>query len=506
VGYVDQKVAPKREERLGATIVYGGSGCELKKQFAGGCLKNQRRSFCQGSICQLMPGFYILNSISNAVAIVHGSVGCGGSMNSNTSTIRSRQLQKGAANPPGALWLSTNLTEKDVVNGGEAKLEQAILAADRRYRPEVIFIVSSCVPGVIGDDIDSVAERLQPQVGARILPVHCEGFKTDIMASSYDAIYHSIARNLLEPEAEEQLIIKDELAEAKERIRRSRLVNLFNVTSMTAADEQELTRLLNALELEVQIMPCFTDPEQIKKSVEAALSISTCPTHDDYFAKHLQKKYGIPYILRYMPIGMANTNQWLREVAKFFQQEETAERIIARENQELLAALTPFRETLVGKKVMLSAGEVRSLATALWLKELGMEVVAVRIYHYDEFGAPALDQLLAEDGDLPINVATVHPFETVNLLQRFKPDLYLGHSSDNAWAAKLGIPTLPIYGGSNVYVGYAGAFDIARRLSRKLINPIFNRKVSKNYRQPYHNDWYDQDAFAYILTGGGDAQ
>ena len=507
MSYMDEKIAPKREDRLGTSIVYGGSGCGLKKQFSKGCLQGYSRGFCQGSICQLLPGTSILYSLPDTVVIVHGAVGCGGAGNSQGASLRIEQIRKGNPNPSGLLWISTNLNERDVVSGGEEKLCDAIIEADQRYHPAAIVVLSSCVPGIIGDDIEGVASRMQSRVNAVILAVHCEGFKTKIMATAYDAIYHAIAKNLLNLEDENyrEPIIPDELMEAAEKIRRSRLVNLMNVSSMTLGDEQELTRLLQGLGLKVNLYPVSTHPEQMRYVTEAALSISSCPTHDDYFLQHLKEKYGVPYILRHTPIGISNTNQWLRDIAAFFKVEDVAERIITRENEELNKALAPYRDSLKGRKVIVSAGEMRTFATAVWLQELGMEVVAVRPYHYDQFGEVELDKLMATNPEIPVNVATAQPFEEVNLIEKLKPDLFLGHMYENVWAAKSGIPVLPIFGGvGNTYGGNVGAFDIARRISRILKNPSFNRQLKENVRQPYYRDWYQAEPFQYINTGGND--
>ncbi|MDR2825728.1 MAG: nitrogenase [Deltaproteobacteria bacterium] len=436
---------------------------------------------------------------------MHGALGCGGMGHYNNSNIRARQMLAGDTNPRGSLWLSTNLGERDVVRGGEKKLEEAIRSADMRYRPISIIVVSTCVPGIIGDDIDSIATRLQPEINAIIVPVHCEGFKTKIMATAYDAIYHGMIRNILptgrrrragEDYIKENLVV-DEAAEFAEKQRLSRTVNLMNVSTMSPQDENELKRLLGALDLEANIYPCYAHPLDIVKATQAALSISTCPTHDDYFVKHLQAKYGVPYILKHMPVGINNTSLWLRDIAAFFGEQDKAERFIAREVAELEKALTPLRASLAGKKAMLSAGEVRTLATAVWLQELGLTITAVRPYHYDEFGEVDLQKLVAEK-DLTVNVATVHPFESAHLMADNPPDIYLGHNADTIWAAKQGIAVLPMYGGPNTYVGYQGAFDIARRINMILKNPSFNRNLARHVRQPYNSGWFKAEPFSYI--------
>lgn len=490
--YLRAKVVPKREDRLGTCTAFDGTACGLKERWGGGCgMQELGRPFSQGAICQLIPAAAILNTIPDSIVIVHGAMGCGGVAHNYNASVRSRQMSEGAANPMGTRWLTTNLAERDVVNGGESKLEAAILDADRLYRPAAIFVVSSCVPGVIGDDIDGVADRLAPKVSGVIVPVHCEGFKTKVMATAYDSVYHAVAKHLIEgiEDHDEPLRVVDpELEDALEAIRRGRLVNLMNVSSMGENDEAELTRLLGALGLTVQVLPCFAHPEDMRLATEASLSVSTCPTHDDHFLSFLERGYGIPYLLKHMPIGVANTNEWVRAVAGHLGLEDAAEKLIGTETSALEAALAPLRPALEGRTAIVSAGEVRTLATAELLTELGMKVLAVRPYHFDRFGEVHLEGLIERQGDLEVDVGTAQPFEAVGTIQRTRPDVYLGHVADNVWAAKCGIPTLPIYGGPNTFVGYAGAFDIARRLARVMRNPAFNRRLAGRVRQPYRTD------------------
>ncbi|MFP3154514.1 nitrogenase [Lachnospiraceae bacterium ZAX-1] len=502
MNYIKERVAPRREERLGACIEYGGTVGEIHEQFCGGCMKNKSRSFSQGTICQLLPAIAILTSLQDTVVLVHGAVGCGGVAHLMGSNVRLGQFNSGDKNPKGALWLSTNLTESDVVLGGEEKLKRAIVAADTRYRPDAIIVLSTCIPGITGDDLDGVASELKEQIFATLLPIHCEGFKTKIMATAYDAIFHTFLRNVVDGVDETEFAIYDnEEAVAKEKIRRSRLVNLLNVSSMTGPDQQELTRLLNKLGLKVNMLPCDAHPDAFRFAPFAALSIGVCPTHDDYFMTYLQERFGVPFVSGQMPIGIENTSIWLRQIAEVFGLEEVAERIIKAETEELNKALEPIKRFLAGKTAMLSAGEIRTFSTAVLLQELGMEILAVRPYHYDEFGGIEVKKLEKVNAGIRVNVATAQPFEAVNILKRVDPDIYIGHNSDNIWAAKCGVPILPIYGTNSIYSGYAGAYDIARRLKRHFLNTVFNKKLAKNVRQPYRESWYAQDPFKYIKGG-----
>ncbi|MCX7923543.1 MAG: nitrogenase component 1 [Clostridia bacterium] len=503
--YLENKEPPKREDRLKTCITYGGTICGLSKKSKSCCINDSERGFSQGSICLLLPALGMINSLPDNVVLLHGAIGCGGCSHSQNANARSGgNLRWGKVKD--ALWLSTALNEADVISGGEIKLEKAIIEADRNYRPATITVVAACVPGIIGDDVDGVIERIQPQVSARIIPVHCEGFKTKIWATAYDAVYHGIGRSLLEkPENNKNLNIS-EFEKLEEKYKLSRTVNLLNVSSMGRVDEVELSRLLGALGLETNIFPVFSKPEEMYKVTHAALSISTCPTHDDYLVKFLEEKFQIPYILRHMPIGIENTNKWIRDIAAFFGLEQQAEKLIKEETRELEAALSEFKAFFKGKRVFVSAGEFRALATAYLLAELGFEIVGVRSFHHDEFAETEYEKLeKAVKNDFTINIANVQPFEEVNLLKKLKPDVFLGHWNGNGTASKLGIATHVIYNTGLSYIGYKGVYELARRLYRQLKNPLFNKKLSKNARLPYTEQWYKSEPFKYIKNQGGEA-
>ncbi|HWQ73333.1 MAG TPA: nitrogenase component 1 [Desulfitobacteriaceae bacterium] len=503
MNYLDNKEPPKREDRLKTCISYAGTVCGLAKESKNCCLNDGERSFSQGSICLLLPGLAMINSLPDNVTILHGAIGCGSCAHSQNANVRAGgNVRWGQVKD--ALWLSTALNEADVIGGGEVKLEKAIIEAETKYRPATITIVAGCVPGIIGDDIDGIVQKVQPLVNARLIPVHCEGFKTKIWATAYDAVYHGIGRTLLEEPETENKLIYDESEEIKEKVRLSRTVNLMNVSSMGRADELELTRILQALGLEVNIFPVFARPEEMYKVTQAALSVGTCPTHDDYFLKHLEEKFGIPYLLKHMPIGIENTGLWLRDIARFFDLEEQAEQLINVETAELRTALAEYLPVFQGKKVFVGAGEFRALATAGLLQELGLEIVGIRSYHHDEFAVGEYEKLAASSPkDFVINIANAQPFEEANLLRQLQPDVFLGHWNGNGTASKLGMATHVIYNTGLSYIGYLGVYELARRLARQLKNTSFNKKLKKHLTLPYTDQWYKNDPFKYIKAAGG---
>src|SRR5450759_2527442 len=123
---------------------------ETKKK----CLKHADRSFNQGSACEETLAMCTLLTVQDTVSIFHSPVGCSASTNGINIFNRFGQILRGKV-PSNARWISTNLTENDTVFGGEEKLRTAIIESDKRYSPAAIFILTSCVSGIIGDDIEA---------------------------------------------------------------------------------------------------------------------------------------------------------------------------------------------------------------------------------------------------------------------------------------------------------------------------------------------------------------
>jgi len=503
MNYLNAKSAPAREDRLKTNIAFGGTHAKIKECLARGCfgngegcLNNADRSFSQTYGCQFLLSLSTLNTLLNTVVIMHAPLGCGmctvGIIGANKTF---KQLRD--PNAESIIWLSTNLDEADVIGGGEKKLREAVLYADKEFRPKTIVVANGCVPALIGDDIDSILGELQGQTAATLMPVHCEGFKTKVMATAYDSVYHGILKSSVRPPEREQYIVGHELEEMARQYRISRNVNVMNMYSIGRPDELELARILTAVGLNVRFIPSYADPEEFPYALEAALNVSICGTHDDYFVEHIKEKYNIPFHIDTFPIGRKNIARWVTGIAEKFGLEKEARRFIAEEDMILDASLDKYRKLFKGKKVYIAGGEVRLFAMAEVLHDLGMEIVGFKMHHFDKYVEPTFDSLKNID-DTVVSVATNQPFEQMNLLKRLKPDVLITHTGGNNIAAKYGVPIFPLFGLGYNYMGYAGIFDIARRMNRILSNKQFNKNLAENTPLPYKKEWYAKDPFTYI--------
>ena len=70
-----------------------------------------------------------------------------------------------------------DMKEIDVIFGGEKKLSNAIDELVGLYHPPVIFVYSTCIVGIIGDDLEAVCNTASQNHNIPVLPVKSEGFK-----------------------------------------------------------------------------------------------------------------------------------------------------------------------------------------------------------------------------------------------------------------------------------------------------------------------------------------
>ena len=259
-------VERNREERKYAITGGGACSSNLSERFKKRCLKNAERSFAQTTQCQEINSIQALLSMEDAAFVVHAPNGCVGCVSFMNDNFKVGQYHRGIHNIRNARYIVTSLDEKDIVFGGEEKLNKAVLDLNSRYKPNIIFIFASCASGIIGDDIDSVATNLEKEIDAIIVPIHCEGFKSKVPATGFDTAFNSIIK----------YVLKDEKPEKEKG-----LINVFATTSIGYKDQLEIEKLLGVLGLHVNYIPFYSSVEKFRKIVKAEYSVAICQVFAD---------------------------------------------------------------------------------------------------------------------------------------------------------------------------------------------------------------------------------
>ncbi len=107
-----------------------------------------------------------VGEMRNVIAIIHGPKGCG--FHYRYSARRRHQ--------PFYNVITSDLTEAEIIYGGEEKLRKTILHTYELYRPDMIMVISSPVNDILGDDIRAVSEELRIQQGIPVISIASELF------------------------------------------------------------------------------------------------------------------------------------------------------------------------------------------------------------------------------------------------------------------------------------------------------------------------------------------
>lgn len=478
----NMKYSGVRESKPGRVNDLGTTGKEVEENFKKGCLKRADRSFAQGLQCQQINSMAALMSLDDSVFISHSPQGCVGCSIMAVDMFRVGQVHRGVKHIKNPHIIVSNLDQKSVVFGGEQKLREAVDKAIERYHPKLAFVYASCASGIIGDDIDAIVANLQKDYPETLLvPIHCEGFKSKVCASGFDAAFLAINKYILKHE---------QVPKMKGR------VNLFAPTTVSYADQREMERMLELIGATANYIPFYSSLEKIKEIPAAEASTSICKVFADEFMQTLWEDYGIPYSHTVMPIGIRNTDIWYRGIAKTLGKEKEVEAIIAKEHARIEPLVATFRERLQGKRVFICGGTGRSFAAAALIDDFGMELVGLETPTYDADAQVDVEYLNGIHKDFVVDIANMQPFEQVNLLKKLKPDAFIGVPE---WAAKLGIPTTHILDGKRPTMGYDGLLFLGNKIADQLENPGFNVKLAQHTKLPYKDTWYTQDAFQYIV-------
>lgn len=475
-------VERNREDRPFA--VTDGAGCsgKLSEKFKKKCLKNADRSFAQTTQCQEINSISALLSMEDAAFVVHSPNGCVGCVSFMNDNFKVGQYHRGIKNARNARYIVTSLDERDVILGGEKKLREAVYDLNSRYKPNIIFIFTSCASGIIGDDVDSIASNSQEELEAIIVPIHCEGFKSKVPATGFDTAFNSIVKYVLKGEKFE-----------KEK----GLINVFATTSIGYKDQLEIEHLLSVLDLHVNYIPFFSSVEKLRKIPKAEYSVAICQVFADEFMEYLKNEFRIPYSKTGMPIGIRSTDQWFLSVARLVGKETVALKYIEGQHEKVLPEIKRIREITEGKKVFVCAGTGRGIAAATLIEDFGMKLVGLQTPTYEEAVFENFQDLKKiHGGDFIIDVANMQPFEQVNLVKKLKPDFFIGMSN---WVSKIGITSTHILEAKRPTFGYNGLIYLGRKIENAIENPSFNIKLSQHKKLPYREEWYEENAFKYLM-------
>ncbi len=135
-------------------------------------VKNITHTQYPGTHCPLMGALLVTRGISDSMAFIVGTDEC-------VYYSKSMTLNFDGFGGLHGRCVSMCLDTNDVTFGSVEKVEDAFDEMMEEYTPTCVFLISTCIIEIIGDDFDALALRLSKKYNLPVLPIHTEHFKAE---------------------------------------------------------------------------------------------------------------------------------------------------------------------------------------------------------------------------------------------------------------------------------------------------------------------------------------
>jgi len=435
------------EERKDQIHYSGESALDIacNRESLAGAVSQRACVFCGSRV--------VLYPIADAVHLVHGPIGCAaytwdirGALSSGPELHR--------------LSFSTDLRERDVIFGGEEKLEAALEELIDTHHPSAAFVYSTCIVGIIGDDLEAVCRRMSRTKSIPVLPVVSEGFKGNKRAGYKAAC-----------EAMFQLVGTADTSKVSPVS--INILGDFNLAGEIWIIREYFRRM------GVEVVANITGDGRVADIARchgAALNLVQCSGATLDLAEMLQAEYGIPY-KRVSYLGIEDMAESLYTVADFFNHQDPdiaqrTEALVSEELDRLLPDLEAYRRDLDGKRVAIYVGGAfKAFSLIKAFRHLGMRVVLAG----SQTGTSQDYEELAEITDPgTVIVDDTNPLELSSFITELDVDLFVGGVKERPIAHKLGIGFCDHnHERKLALAGFDGMRNFAREVHASAMSPVW---------------------------------
>lgn len=433
-------------------------------------------------LCALGGAVGTLKVLPRVIPILHSATGCGGNI---AGALNNGAGYLGSGYCAGQALPSSNVSEKDIVFGGEGRLAEQIENTLKIMDGELYFVVTGCMVEMIGDDIKSVLKQFQDK-RIQVLGAETGGFH----GNSYKG-YEIVLKTLFQDYVE------------KKPVKESNVVNLWGIVPIQdvfwkgniSAVKSLLTRL------GYQVNTFFGEGEtldNLRNAAAAALNIVVSDIFGVEAAEVFEEVHGVPYITVPFPIGDHGTELFLRTVGKALGIENTfVEKVVQEEKErfysyferiaDVYSDLDLQRYAVVVGDSNYTQALARFLAEDLgWLPELVVitdfltEEQQERIRgNFTGYGSGIVPEVIFDTDASNVKYYINKHWPQSNgqkYYDGFNPGFIVGSAMERDVAESFGIPQLTVtYPISNrvvldrAYAGYTGALRLTEDILSTLV-------------------------------------
>lgn len=355
-----------------------------------------------GTHCPLMGAAMAIRGIRGAYMMIVGTDEC--AYYTKHMTIHSEDW--GGLN---GRCVSVTIDQHDVTFGCAKKTEEAFAELMEEVTPETVYIVTTCVPEIIGDDFDAIADELSERYGIPVMAVHTEHFKCENHMPGVERVITASFRLM-------------------EERPKGNSVNVIG-QRMGRFEDTELSRILRLAGVPVGAqLPSGCSVSDIKNAPAAKVNIVV----NDIglpLAKKMKARFGTPYVFFDKFTDPKHIGEAYRQLFDCLQVPMPAELDALREGAE--KAVKEAGKELSGVPFIYGNTPFRCLEACGFMSSLGMIPQLIQCHGITASDEADVEQILEKADPYITQVANIAPLQYI--YDVLKPKLYLGHE----YAARL---------------------------------------------------------------------
>lgn len=420
-----------------------GKAFQCDRKSAAGSVTQRACAFCGSRV--------VLYPIADALHIVHGPIGCAvynwdirGSLSSHS------QLNRNS--------FSTDLAEKEVIFGGEKKLKASLIELIQYYKPKAAFVYSTCIVGLIGDDVEAICKVVSRETGIECIPVDSPGFK-GTKKSGYQAACEAAFR--LVGTGDTSQISKYSI----------NLLGEFNIAGEAWMIRQYFEKI------GIEVVSTITGDgrvDDLRRCHGASLNLVQCSGSMTHLAKLLERDYQIPS-KRVSFFGFEDTARAIYTAVEHFGDPELMKRaqaLVREEIAQYAPKLKAYKKQLKGKKAALYVGGAfKAFSLVLALRALGMKTVLAGT---QTGSAEDYEQLREICDPGTVIVDDSNPLELAKFVLEKDVDLFIGGVKERPIAFKLGVAFCDHNHERKIpLAGFEGMVNFADEVARSACSPVW---------------------------------
>ncbi len=302
------------------------------------------------------------------------------------------------------------ISDNDIIFGISDKIKAAIKDICEKYNPGVLFVVTTCLQEIIGEDFDSMLNEIQMEGNSPLLGIHTENFTCDSAAPGLENVSLSLLKLMKKQNVEEKS------------------VNILGL-SIQKAESTEIVRFLRSEGIIIKnIIPLFCTPKEIEKAPAAKFNL-VMQQYSLPLAKEMKKHFGTEYIYFERPYTPDEIENMYKKIADALKINVTSE--IQKKKAELDNKINLLRTEFKGKSCVIGMFQGIQIGRyynfAELVLRLGMDIKGMILRDVLEDDWEDIKKLSKINHNIPI-IDAGNAIQNELFLKELNPDYFIGNN------------------------------------------------------------------------------